>query len=261
MNNKIGPDILGVCEVENEIVLKKLIKKIKSTSRDYKIAHEDTKDGRGIDVGFIYDANKFQVTKKFSQWIMKRNATRDIFQANFKIKKIDVEIVLLGNHWPARMGGKYKSEPYRILAGESLSYFHQRIIEEMGKNTPILVMGDFNDEPFSRAITDYAIAVNTKDSLKRARKPKLFNLMWNALANGEATYYYTDGEILDQFMISKGFLFNKSKLSIKEDSVKIEKFSPMTKNGKPIRHGRPVKSYNKNGYSDHFPISLIITQK
>ena len=84
--------------------------------------------------------------------------------------------------------------------------------------------------------------------------------MWHLLAQGEATHYYTGGEILDQFMISKGFLFNNSKLSIKNESVKIEKFPEMTKNGKPQRFGRPTKNYNENGFSDHFPTSLIINR-
>ena len=261
MNDTKGPDILGVCEVENRTVLEKMVEKINLSSRNYKIAHDNTKDGRGIDVAFIYDASKFQLTKQFSQWIVKRNATRDLFQVNFRIKRTDIEMVLVGNHWPARIRGKYNSEPYRILAGETLSYFHQRITEEMGKDIPILVMGDFNDEPFSRAITDYATSVNDRQKLKYARKPKLFNLMWQALANGEATYYFTNGEILDQFMVSRGFLFNKSKLSIKDDSVKIEKFPAMLKNGKPVRHGRPAKAYNKDGYSDHLPISLVVIQE
>ncbi|MDH3657570.1 MAG: hypothetical protein OEM77_05485 [Nitrosopumilus sp.] len=258
MNEQKGPDILGVCEVESKSVLKKLVDKINTPQRKYSIAHEDTNDGRGIDVAFIYDSNKFVVKRQFSQWIVRRNATRDIFQVNLKIKRTNTELVLVGNHWPARIGGVYESEPYRIIAAETLSYFHQRIAEEMGKDTPILIMGDFNDEPFNRSVTDYALSTNKSDKLKKARNPKLFNLMWKLLAQGEATHYYTDGEILDQFMISKGFLFNNSKLSINNESVKIEKFPEMTKNGKPQRFGRPAKNYNENGFSDHFPISLII---
>ena len=261
MNEQRGPDILGICEVESESVLKKLVNGINLPERKYKIAHEDTKDGRGIDVAFIYDSNKFVLKKQFSQWVLKRNATRDIFQINLKIKNSEVEVVCVGNHWPARIGGVYETEPYRIIAAETLSYFHQRIAEEMGKNTPILVMGDFNDEPFNRSVKDYALSTNNLSKLKRARNPKLFNLMWSLLAQGDATHHYGQGEILDQFMVSKGFLFNKSKLSIKEDSIKIEKFSEMIKRGKPQRFGRPSKRYNKKGFSDHFPISLVIVKK
>ena len=122
-------------------------------------------------------------------------------------------------------------------------------------------MGNFNDEPFNRSVKDYALATNNSSKLKRARNPKLFNLMWSLLAQGDATHHFGQGEILDQFMVSKGFLFNKSKLSIKEDSVKIEKFAEMSKRGKPQRFGRPSKKYNKKGFSDHFPISLVIVKK
>jgi predicted extracellular nuclease len=261
MNDGDGPDILGVCEVENKAVLEKLVDKINQPQKKYNIAHDDTKDKRGIDVAFIYDSSKFSLKRQFSHWIVKRNATRDIFQINLKIKNSDVQIVCIGNHWPARIGGVSESEPYRIIAAEALSYFHQRVKEEMGDNTPILVMGDFNDQPFSRSVMNYALSTNISKKLKRARSPKLFNLMWSLLAQGDATHYYGDGEILDQFMVSKGFLFNKSKLSIKKDSVKIEKFSEMSKRGKPQRFGRPSKKYNKNGFSDHYPISLVMLEK
>jgi predicted extracellular nuclease len=143
----------------------------------YQIVHADTKDERGIDVAFIYDSNKFEIEKDrntgkdliFSHFIVKRAATRDILQVNFKTKSLDNRLVLIGNHWPSRSSGQYESEPYRIVAGETLSYFHKRILEqnsddeeeELEQNTPILVMGDFNDEPFNRSVTDYALATTS----------------------------------------------------------------------------------------------------
>ena len=63
MNEQRGPDILGVCEVESKSVLQKLLNKINTPQRKYSIAHEDTNDGRGIDVAFIYDSNKFVVKR------------------------------------------------------------------------------------------------------------------------------------------------------------------------------------------------------
>ncbi len=63
MNNDSGPDILGVCEIENRKVLEDLIKELSTLPHNYDIAHADTKDRRGIDVGFIYDKNKFKAKK------------------------------------------------------------------------------------------------------------------------------------------------------------------------------------------------------
>jgi predicted extracellular nuclease len=169
--------------------------------------------------------------------------------------------VLIGNHWPSRIGGTFDSEPYRIMAAENLAYFHQRIVETNDKNVSVIAMGDFNDEPFNRSIMDYAISTNNSAQLKRARKPKFYNLMWPLLAKGIGTYYYGGtSSMLDQMMVSKGFLFRNSRLAIKQNSIKVEKIPDMASRGKPCRFGRPSKkkSYNENGFSDHFPISVII---
>ena len=56
INDNKGPDILGVCEVENEAVLEKLVLKLNPLNRNYKIIHQNTKDRRGIDVAFGYNS-------------------------------------------------------------------------------------------------------------------------------------------------------------------------------------------------------------
>lgn len=262
MNNGAGPDILGVCEIENQTVLEKLVATI-SLPRKYKIAHEDAKDGRGIDVAVIYDSDLFELENKFSHFIVKRNATRDIFQANLKVKGTSELLVVIANHWPSRMGGEYDSEPYRIMAGENLAYFHQRIVEENDENIAVIAMGDFNDEPFNRSITNYALSTNDPAQLKRAENPKFYNLMWPILGQGIGTHYYGSGHaVLDQIMVSKGFLFENSKFSVKSGSIKVEKMPEMSKNGKPKRFARPSeKTYDEDGFSDHFPVSVIIERK
>ena len=59
MNNSQGPDLIGVCEIENENVMKLLANEIKNQQRNYQVIHHDCSDKREIDIGFIYDANKF----------------------------------------------------------------------------------------------------------------------------------------------------------------------------------------------------------
>ena len=112
MNAGAGPDILGVCEVENESVLIKLTEKIAGAGgRAYQVAHTDANDSRGIDVAFLYDPNIAGTSpdKMFQHWIIKRYATRELFQVNFEID--GQTIVVVGNHWPARSAGQYESEP------------------------------------------------------------------------------------------------------------------------------------------------------
>lgn len=275
MNRNNGPDILGICEVENRWVIKKLVESLKHLPQHrYGIVHANTKDNRGIDVVFIYDTKKFEIEKNqsnekliFSHFIVKRKATRDILQVNFKTKGSDSRLVLIGNHWPSRSGGQYESEPYRMTAGETLSYFHQRILdenrtEEEGK-TAILVMGDFNDEPFNRSVTDYSLATTSILKVKLSKDaPRLYNLMWFIMAKGIGTFYFSNfPNLLDQFMVSKGIV-EGTKFKVKTVDRVI--FPEMVK-GKykyPIKFGRPSdKSLNEKGYSDHLPISLILEER
>jgi len=275
MNENNGPDILGMCEVENRWVIEKLTDSLKDLHQHkYEIVHADTKDDRGIDVAFVYDAKKFEIEKDstngekliFSHFIMKRKATRDILQVNFKTKGLDNRLVLIGNHWPSRSGGQYESEPYRMIAGETLSYFHQRILEENNKdeegNTAILVMGDFNDEPFNRSVTDYSLATASMLKVKQSKDaPRLFNLMWPIMARGIGTFYYNNfPNLLDQFMISKGIV-NGRKFKVQASEIVI--FPEMVKGRykQPIKFGRPSnKSLNEKGFSDHLPISLTLEE-
>lgn len=123
MNVGNGPDILGICEVEDGQVINKLVNKIKEMlPRDYKVVHEELNDKRGIEIGFIFDASKFEIDKDsqtgkdlvFSHHVLRDEATRNILQVNLKIKNSRTPLVLIGNHWPARTTGELQTEPYRF---------------------------------------------------------------------------------------------------------------------------------------------------
>jgi len=269
MNNEKGPDLLGVCEIENERVMKLLVNSIDLPGRNYQVAHHDTKDKRGIDVGFIYDGSLFKGEQDFSYEVLKRLATRDIYQVNFKTKdennNIKNDLILVGNHWPSRSGGRYESEPYRIIAAETLAYWHSRIQEILGKKTPIIFMGDFNDQPHDRSLTEYALSTREKRRVLSAKTaPRMFNLMWPLMAQGSGTYYYRgEFNMLDQFSVSKGFFSENEPFSVKNDSIEIINVDPVTSEAlnTPIRFGRPSSKLNQKGYSDHFPISMVILEE
>jgi len=157
MNGGRGPEILGVCEVENDYVMNLLVQALAPLGRNYTIVHHDTPDQRGIDVGFIYDADLFSVEKQFNHFVMRRTATRDILQVNFMTQH-NRRFVAIGNHWPARTSGTLETAVYRAIAGETLAYFHERILEVHGADMPVLAMGDFNDEPFDQSLVKYALS-------------------------------------------------------------------------------------------------------
>lgn len=268
MNGGSGPDILGVCEVENEKVLKKLIDKLSALGRTYDSVHADTQDRRGIDVAFIYDTAKYAVKpdEVFNHFILRRNATRDLLQASFFTKPNNNRLVLVGNHWPSRSGGEQSSEPYRIMAAETLSYFHERILEIHGKDQPILVLGDFNDEPFNRSLVDYALSERHERRVKslRSQNPYLLNLTWNLMGQGNGTHYYGGiPGMLDQILVNRPLLRSDSLFEVDVASVEILQFPEMTTSiGGPKRFGRPSanSSFDDQGFSDHFPMAVLLNE-
>ena len=264
INAGAGPDLLGLCEVENRPVLEKLLQSLAPLGRQYEIAHHDTSDKRGIDVAFIYDSNKFTAQEQFFHVILKRAATRDIFQVNFRTAD-GRELIVIGNHWPSRSAGELESEPYRITAGETLSYWIERIEELKGNDAAVVVMGDFNDEPFNRSITDYALAGNSAAKVRNSRSPRLYNLMWPYLGHGAGTHYFDNfPNVLDQFWVSRGIVNGRSGFSVEEGSVKIEMFDPMVSRGSypvPVRFGRPSDNMNRDGFSDHYPVSVMLQEE
>ena len=266
MNEGKGPDILGLCEVENRQVMKKLTNRMKHPGRKYRIIHHNSKDQRGIDISFIYDLNKYSKKgKTYSYEVLKRSATRDILQVQFKTKKGGNDLFLLGNHWPARSAGQYMSAPYRMITGETLSYWLKRLTEIHGKEAAIVVMGDFNDTPYDRSLTEYALSTHSKQKVIKGRNPYLYNLMWELLGERKASYFYnSEPQMLDQFMVTKGILKSNAIFKIHENKVRLEIHEGMAKGSyqSPRRFSRPNKTdYDPLGYSDHFPISLLLNEK
>jgi hypothetical protein len=265
LNGAAGPDLLGVCEVENAHVLGLLGDALAPLGRDYQIAHADTTDQRGIDVAFLYDAARYGIRdgETFSHFVMRRTATRDLFQVNLRTKPGDRLLVVIGNHWPSRSGGQMESAAYRAIAGETLAYFHERIREIHGKDVAVLAMGDFNDEPFDRSLSVYALAERQTQKVLNAQTPRLLNLMWPTVGAAIGTHYYNNhANVLDQFLISKGLLTGASGFKARLDAARVERFPEMVDAGDypdPIRFGRG-EGTNLQGFSDHYPISLVIDE-
>src|SRR6266540_3441948 len=119
MKGGAGPDLLGVCEVENRFVLDLLVAAVNTPlpARNYDIVHADTEDARGIDVAFIYDSDLFTAppTEVFFHVVMRRNATRELDQilvnknmakqdSPIRVKPDTVEIL----RFPGTFTGKYR---------------------------------------------------------------------------------------------------------------------------------------------------------
>lgn len=287
MKDGAGPDILGVCEVENRYALQALADRLNQAlpERNYQLVHVDSaRDQRGIDTAFVFDARQFtaKMDELFSHWVMRQTGTRDITQITF-VAPSGKEVVLLANHWPSRSSstgdGPEYSSGFRATAGETLAYWHGRIREEKGDSVAVIALGDFNDEPFDKSITIHAQGLRDKGDVARAKSARFYNLSWEYLTvttqdrkgnqrllNG-TLYFGSDASLFDQILISSGLLTGKSGWRTVDGSARIEAYPPMVSHrvGEgPIRFGLPAgnvaANVNPDGFSDHFPVSVRIEE-
>ncbi len=267
MNSGAGPDLLGVCEVENRYVLDLLVQQVAHhlPGRKYEIVHADTDDARGIDIAFLYDPKHFTAPQKevFFHVVMRRNATREIVQVNFKTAKGRTWSVF-GNHWPSRSGGQAESAGYRDIAGETLAYFHERALQLHGPDTPALAMGDFNDEPFDTSLVTHALSTRQGRRVVQADTPRLWNLMWSDLGLPDGTFYYDNQpNLFDQFLVNKNMAHQDSPIAAHVGSVEILRFPGTFMKGRyptPRPFGGMGKKVHVDGYSDHFPVGMQIEE-
>lgn len=262
MFNGQGPDLLGVCEVENEAIVQRLANQINIPGRTYDVVTHNSPDARGIDVSFIFDKNTLQAANPSHQVVIKRTATRDLFWCTFTVTATNREFVAIANHWPARSAGQYESEPFRMLTGETLSFVVSDLLAN-NPNLPILAMGDFNDEPFNRSMQEYLLGTRDPGLVKASPLARLLNLMWPLMQGDDpGTYLFSSTwNMLDQFLVSKVFIKNTSKVKVVDGSTAMFK-PPQLRGpaGAAKKYGRPSKpsSFDQTGFSDHYPIVMKI---
>lgn len=288
MNGGMGPDLLGVCEVENRFALQALADRLNElrSARAYRIVHVDAvREQRGIDTAFVFDSRRLtaKLEELFSHWVMRRTGTRDITQCTF-VTQAGHELIALANHWPSRSAppgsGPQYSAGFRATAAETLAYWHERIREMKGANAAVIAMGDLNDDPFDASLKIHAVALRELGDVERARSAKLYNLAWQYLSQAaidqrgnsrtlDGTLYFDgNGNVFDQILVARGLLVGPGKLKLRHGSARIEALPEMVDhrvNEGPIRFGLPkgdaARNVNPNGFSDHFPVSTVIDEE
>jgi len=261
--NVFSPDVLGLAEIENKGTLINLADSIAAQKgKKYEIAHIVSKDKRGIDVAFLYNPDKFKLLE-IANYEVKMPAdpdfiTRDIIHliglAN------NQRLHVFGNHWPSRSGGQEASEPNRIQAAATLKNTIDALIEKEPL-AQIIIMGDFNDEPFDKSIA----SVLGADSLLSGNN-RLFNTSYYFKKLKQGTYNYkSQWNILDQIIVSRSLLTNNTENWRVESPyqakiVKEEFMLYTTKAGEML----PSRSYGGNtyfgGYSDHLPTYIVLVK-
>jgi len=261
INKKALPGIIGLCEIENREVIEDLIDQERLKKGKYRIAHSESPDKRGIDCALIYRKDEFKYLKHETINIEfpwdKGYKTRDILYVQGLVGKKDTLNIFV-NHWPSRRGGQEKSEPDRIFVAQQLRKAVDRI---QAKNpfAKIIIMGDFNDEPTNKAVTDILKADNNKNT---TNPMGLYNLMYDIKINGEGSYSYRgDWNMLDNLIVSNSLLNESKGFNTQHNAGRIFRNKHICyKNKKGVY--TPSRTYGGpkyyGGFSDHFPVYFKI---
>ncbi|GAA0393818.1 hypothetical protein Acor_81900 [Acrocarpospora corrugata] len=125
-------------------------------------------------------------------------------------------------------------------------------------------MGDFNDEPFDTSLVTHALSTRQRRRVLKAETPRLWNLMWPAIGLPEGSFYFNnEPNLLDQFLVNANMARQDATLAVDADSVQILKFDGMVNPGtypSPVPFGGMGNEVNQEGFSDHFPIGLRVTE-
>jgi len=261
MNNGKGPDLLGVCEVENQAVLESMVDKFLN-DLDYKIAYLESPDNRGIDNGLLYKTDKFKQLNLQADTVLLSDGwpTRLIFGVNL-LTQNNEKFTVFVNHWPSRSRGQEESELNRIAAAKTLKGAVDRIFNN-DVDTKIIAIGDFNDEPVNISVLETLKAHPLKcDSLHAEFEEKssgeLYNLSYSAFANGLGTYKYRENwNMLDQIIVSGSLITNENFFYLCNSFEVYKPYYIVTKSGE--YKGAPFPTYGGRrylgGYSDHYPV-------
>jgi len=259
---KGGPQILGVSEIENRLVLEDLVKMPLLKKSNYGIVHYDSPDERGIDVGLIYRKDYFKILHTSSHVLKFNFDTSDQTRAQLVVTGLfeNDTLNIIVNHWPSRGGGELASRPKRNAAG----VLSRKLVDSLlalNPNAKIIMMGDLNDNPDNPSVKKY---FNAKRHINKLKGTEMFNPYYNVYKKGVGTTAYRDAwSLFDQVIISQGLISkDKSSYVYWKANIFRKKFLISTE-GRYEGYPKRTFSFDRfnNGYSDHFPSYIFLIKE
>lgn len=255
------PVMVGLCEIENQFVLDRLLSETHLGQLGYRVVHKESPDWRGIDIALLYRNDLFlpvayraiQVTDPADPEFK----TRDILYVKGLIGTDTLHLFV--NHWPSKYGGVAESEPRRFLAARILKQYSDSLLH-LCRGAKVLIMGDFNDTPEDPSVSHELGALPyEKESVADTL---LYNLAWSLAHMGKGSYkYQSQWFLIDQILVAGGLL-NSETDGLITSPTDFHIFGPAFLLEKDQTHlgMKPFRTYSgfnfHNGFSDHLPVYL-----
>lgn len=254
------PDLVGLCEVENDFCLKSLTRYSSLREAGYKYVMTSSPDERGIDVALLYQPASFRLLTSQKIRIpsdsLGMRPTRDILYASGRVASGDTLDVFVC-HLPSRVGGAQKTDPYRLWVARRVRQAADSVMAKR-RNPRLIIMGDFNDYPDGKSLQE-GLRVSVLD--EHPEQGALYNLMEN---QPDGTYRYK-GEwgVLDQMVVNGGLLQPDARTRTSKEKAAILRFPFLLEEDNVYGGEMPFRTYKgrryHGGYSDHLPVLLELT--
>lgn len=236
------PDLVALCEVENDSVLTDLTRRSLLRNAGYEYLLTSSPDVRGIDVAMLYSPFSFAPLRSYPLRVTPvedMRPTRDILYVSGLVSSGDTLHIFIV-HAPSRYGGERYSQPFRQAVADRLCLSLDSI-RTITPDAQIFIAGDFNDDPDS-------------SMLQQICRQRIHNLTKDARgANGaKGTYRYKgEWERIDH-ILGSSYIYNKV------DTAYIHAPKFLLEDEKLYGGLRPRRTYNgmryQPAYSDHLPL-------
>lgn len=234
------PDMVALCEVENDSVLVGLTRKTMLWSFHYEYVMTHSPDRRGINTALMYNPDAFKLleSRGIRVNLPDNHPTRDILYAKGVLVNLDTLHVFVV-HSPSRRGGERETRKSRLAVAERLC---EQIDSVKRSNHHIIVAGDFNDysgDAALRYIEQHEMTEVSKGAVgvfdKKRKGTYYFNGEWNSL---------------DHIFASSGMASLLQGCYVNDNPVFLER-----NNFGEMIPRRSYKGYRYNhGFSDHLPL-------
>jgi len=258
------PAIIGLCEIENREVLNRLIYDTPLSRLKYQVIHRESPDARGVDVALLYRPDIFEPDS--ASWLniplSVNETTREILLVKGRLWQNDT-VYLYVNHWPSRYGGAGGSNAKRLAAASTLAVSVKQVFLNK-RNSNVIIMGDFNDEPLDESI----------QAIGKILKNDVTDTMF-LLTNLSAKTSLTDLEgtikhqgiwcVFDQIIVSSSLVNGDNGCMLVSKKAEIFKADFLLEPDETYTGYKPFRTYSgpgyNNGFSDHLPVSIFIEKK
>lgn len=234
MKNRVSFLALGEMSLEDMTHLRQLIK-----IKNLKFESGITSVGRAkYDTCYIYNTEILELVGIEDVSSADGGRTLKLAQQLTFIEKISGKpIFILVSHWPSRLHVS-EHDPVRDEFGIRLRDTIRNIKPSDGTQPYIILLGDYNEEPFSKALSIQLKASRHREFVSR-KEHLLYNPFWGFLGQRDAdsdrplgSYYWKDGAIskwftFDQIMFSSS-LARRGDWSLLEDGEHFANIADLT---------------------------------